>query len=91
MIYYIVEHDYCGFRLELDAFGIEGWSCVIGDTRFQFPHQQAAQNAIREILEGSEDIIKKHGGVAVRKVGKNQGTKSITEDEYEAIKKKARE
>lgn len=91
MVQHVIEQYYCGFSMVLDLEGGTGWKCIIGDQEFKFPTLQAAEAAVREILKGSDVIIKKYGGVSVRKVGKHQGTKAVDEKEFEEIEKKARE
>lgn len=83
MIHKIVELDYKGFHLVLAEDGQQGWKCVIGEQEILFPHSQAAEAAIDEILADTADVIKKHKGTVIGKVAKKQVTKTVvTEKSY---------
>lgn len=82
MIQKVLEIKYKGFHLVHDDER-QGWKCVIGEQEILFPHAQAAEKAIDEILKDATAVIKKNGGVAVSKVSKSQVTKTVeTEKPY---------
>ena len=80
MIQKILEIDYKGFHLVLDEEGHQGWKCVIGEQEILFPHTQAAEAAIDEILKDTADIITKHKGVVIGKVLRSHVTKTAETD-----------
>ena len=80
MIQKIVEVNYKGFNLVLAEEGHQGWKCVIGEQEILFPHSQAAESAIDEILADTADVIQKHNGTVIGKVLKSQVTKTVEVD-----------
>lgn len=72
----ILEMQYKGFTLVLDEEN-HGWKCIIGEQEILFPHSQAAESAIDEILKDSANAIKKHEGVVIKKVSYSQVTKTV--------------
>ena len=80
MIQKILEFDYKGFHLVLEEEGRQGWKCVIGEQEILFPHTQAAEAAIDEILKDTSDIITKNKGVVIGKVLRSHVTKAVETD-----------
>lgn len=77
MIQKILEINYKGFHLVLAEEGHNGWKCVIGEQEILFPHAQAAEAAIDEILKDATDAITKNKGVVIGKVSRSQVTKTV--------------
>jgi hypothetical protein len=77
MIQKILEVNYKGFHLALAEEGQNGWKCVIGEQEILFPHAQAAEAAIDEILKDAAAAIAKNNGMVIGKVLKSQVTKTV--------------
>ena len=77
MIYKILEYDYKGFHLILDEEGGIGWKVVIGEQEIKFPHSQAAESAINEILSSANEAIARHNGTVIKKVLHSHVTKTV--------------
>ena len=71
MIQTILEVNYKGFHLVFHEEGQKGWKCIIGEQEILFPHSQAAEAAIDEILKDSATAITKNDGVVIGKVAKS--------------------
>ena len=83
MIQTILEINYKGFHLVFHEEGQKGWKCVIGEQEVLFPHAQAAEKAIDEILKDAADVITKNDGVVIGKVPKSHVTATVaTENPY---------
>ena len=79
MILKILETNYKGFHLVLDEER-HGWKCVIGEQEILFPHSQAAETAIDEILKDSAAAIKNNKGVVIGKAPRSRVTKTVEEE-----------
>ena len=77
MVQKILEINYKGFHLVLAEEGQCGWKCVIGEQEILFPHSQAAEAAIDEILRDATAAITKNKGVVIGKVSRSQVTKTV--------------
>ena len=77
MVIEIKEYNYKGFHLILNKNS--GWKCVIGEQEILFPHSQAAETAIDEILKDATNIIARNKGVAIGKSPRSQVTKTVVQ------------
>lgn len=77
MVLKILEYNYKGFHLVSGGDDKGGWLCVIGEQEIRFPHGQAAEAAIDEILKGAENAIVRNKGVVLRKVAKSSVTNAV--------------
>lgn len=77
MILKVLEYDYKGFHLILDDEGGTGWKCIIGRKEIKFPNATAAEATISELLNDSDQVIKKNGGKVVQAVPESKVTKTV--------------